>query len=181
MEINLNTNIEGLIEINPNIIFDNRGYFLKTFSHSSFLKDNIRLNLKEEYFSMSNKGVLRGMHFQTPPFSLEKLVLCVTGSVLDVVLDLRKNSSTYLNLYSTILNADSPKMIFIPSGCAHGFLSLENNSILNYKVSEEYKPNFDKGVLWSSINFDWPITENLVVSERDKMFPSLNNFNSPFS
>lgn len=180
MEINFSNTIEGLFEINPKVIFDNRGFFLKTFLHSAYLKESISFDWKEEYFSMSNKGVLRGMHFQTPPFSLDKLVFCITGSVLDVIVDLRINSSTYLNVYSTILDSKSSKMIFIPNGCAHGFLSLENNSILQYKVSEEYNSKNDKGILWSSINFDWPIIDKLIISERDQILPSLNFFNSPF-
>jgi dTDP-4-dehydrorhamnose 3,5-epimerase len=176
----LNTQLNGVFEIISPLLKDNRGFFLKHYN-SSFFKDNLlNVDWKEEYFSASNKNVIRGMHFQVPPYSVEKLVTCLTGSVIDVIIDLRPKSSTYLKIYSTKLTGSEPRSIYIPKGCAHGFISLEDNSIMHYMVSEEYNYSCDKGVLWSSIGFDWPRDANTVVSERDKLHPELDSFLTPF-
>ena len=128
---------------------------------------------------MSNKDVVRGMHFQTQPDDHDKTVTCVQGAVLDVVLDLRKASKTYKQVFSTELNAQNKQVLVIPKGCAHGFLSLQDNSMMFYKVSTVYSPVNDKGILWSSIGFDWPVA-NALVSERDQSHPTLTNYESPF-
>lgn len=176
----LSTTIKDVYELLSDLMCDNRGFFLKTFTHSYFEANKLNTEWKEEYFSMSHINVLRGMHFQVPPYSVEKLVTCLSGSVLDVVVDLRSKSPTYLKVYSTILDSKSPKSIYIPKGCAHGFLSLAENSLLHYKVSEEYNPIHDKGILWSTIDYNWPILNGLIISDRDKFHPSLDSFDNPF-
>ncbi|SOC80332.1 dTDP-4-dehydrorhamnose 3,5-epimerase [Salinimicrobium sediminis] len=178
MEV-LETNISGCFEIQPKMLKDNRGWFLKTFHLDQFRDQGLETNWEEEYFSCSNKNVLRGIHFQIPPNEHFKLVTCLNGKVLDVIIDLRKSSSTYLKCFSTILTDENNKMVYIPKGCGHAFLSLEDNSVLFYKVSTVYSPKNDKGILWNTINYDWPIS-NPTLSPRDTQHPSLNNFINPF-
>jgi len=122
---------------------------------------------------------LRGVHFQTPPDDHYKLVTCLNGSVIDVIVDLRKNSSTFKKCFSLILNAQNKKMIYVPKGCGHAFLSLEDNSVLFYKVSTVYSPENDKGILWNSIDYDWPVSKP-ILSSRDMAHPTMNHFKSPF-
>lgn len=176
----IKTELSGVYEIISPLVKDDRGFFIKHFN-SSFFRDNfLNIDWKEEYFSKSNRNVIRGMHFQVPPFSVDKLVTCLTGSVIDVIIDLRPKSNTFKKIYSTKLVSSAPKSIYIPKGCAHGFISLEDNSIMHYMVSEEYNNSSDKGILWSSIGFDWPIDGNVIVSERDKLHPILETFLTPF-
>jgi dTDP-4-dehydrorhamnose 3,5-epimerase len=173
------TNFFGLYEINPTIIKDSRGYFIKTFHHNSFTEMGLNTEWKEEYFSSSIKNVIRGLHFQTPPYEHIKLVTCISGAVLDVVVDLRKESKTFKSVFSTELNASNSKQLYIPKGCAHGFLALENNTIMHYKVSSEYNQSKDMGILWNSIDFNWKVN-NPILSERDKSHPSIFDYSSPF-
>lgn len=158
---------------------DPRGSFFKTYHIENYEGLGLPTDWQEEYFSMSYKNVVRGMHFQTPPGDHDKIVTCVQGAVLDVVLDLRKASKTYKKVFSAELNAQNKHVLVIPKGCAHGFLSLQDNSIMFYKVSTVYSPANDKGILWSSIGFDWPVT-NALVSERDQIHPKLAEYESPF-
>lgn len=178
MEIK-STKIEGLLKLYPIVRLDERGNFFKTFHLDIFEANGIPTHWAEEYFSHSSKNVLRGMHFQAPPMHHHKMVTCLSGAVLDVILDLRKGSSTYKQVYATELNDKNKAALFIPKGCAHGFLSLQNNSLMFYKVSTVYSPEQDKGVLWNSINFDWSVAKPL-LSERDMKHPALSNFKSPF-
>ncbi len=173
------TDIDGVCIIDSKSFVDERGLFLKTFHAEFFKKNNLAVDFKEEYYSISNKNVIRGMHFQTPPFDLEKLVYCIKGSVMDVLIDLRKKSATY-NKYITIdLNGSDGKIVYIPKGVAHGFCSLEDDTVMMYKVTSVYNSESDKGILWDSFGLKWPIV-NPVVSSRDLSFPSLEKFNSPF-
>lgn len=178
MEI-LETSIPGCFEIRPKLLEDIRGWFLKTYHRDQFKDFGLEAQWNEEYFSSSQKDVLRGVHFQTPPDAHYKLVTCLNGSVIDVIVDLRKKSPTFRKCISLDLNAQNKKMIYIPKGCGHAFLSLEDNSVLFYKVSTEYSPENDKGILWSSIDYDWPISQP-ILSTRDIKHPKMNNFNSPF-
>ncbi len=157
---------------------DQRGRFVKTFHNKYFDENNLNTDFNEQYYSVSKQGVLRGMHFQVPPFAHSKLVYCVAGSILDVAVDLRKNSPTFLNHISIELSADKANMIYLPEGIAHGFFSLVD-AVVMYNVSTTYRPEADSGVLWSSIGMDWP-KPNPRVSERDKTFPKLKEFDSPF-
>lgn len=173
------TFIKGLKILSPRVMEDPRGSFFKTYHNENFEELGLPTVWCEEYFSMSNKDVVRGMHFQTPPDDHNKMVSCVQGAVVDVVLDLRKASKTYKQLYSAELNAQNKHALVIPKGCAHGFLSLQDQSMMFYKVSTVYSPSNDKGILWSSIDFDWPV-ENALVSKRDQNHPLLTEFKSPF-
>ncbi len=148
---------------------DLRGQFLKPFS-KKLLPD---FDVQECFFSHSTRGVLRGMHFQLPPFEQDKLVVCLSGRVLDVALDLRNGS-----LYSTELSADQPRALFIPKGFAHGFYALDD-ALLGYWVNSSYSAEHDQGIRWDSFGFNWPL-KRPVLSERDKRLPKLSEFVSPF-
>lgn len=159
---------------------DNRGSFTKVF-HMEQLENMKVSNIqwKETYYSFSNKNVLRGMHFQVPPMDHEKMVHVMSGSVLDVVLDLRKKSTNYGKVQVFYLSAKKPQALFIPKGFAHGFLTLEDNTNMLYHVSTSYSKEHDKGIDYRSISFDWGI-ENPILSERDQTFPNFEDFISPF-
>ncbi len=174
----IKTEIKNLFIIKNYNFIDNRGSFNKTFSFDEFRSFGINFIPKEIYYSISKKNVIRGMHFQTPPAEHSKLVSVINGKVLDVVLDLRKNSGTYGKAISVILKANE-NSIFIPIGCAHGFKSLENNSFVLYCQTSCYSKENDSGILWNSFGFDWEI-ENPILSERDLSFIDFNKFISPF-
>lgn len=176
-----NTSLEGVYIINNFNALDDRGLFIKTFNQSAFKESNLPLEIKESYFSMSKKNVIRGMHFQLPPDDHVKLVGVASGAILDVVVDLRKESSTYKHHMPVELSAKNKKSIYIPKGLAHGFKSLEENTITIYNVSTEYNPNSDFGIHYNSFEFDWQIA-NPIMSKRDIEFQSLASFcnNNPF-
>lgn len=169
------TKIDGVYIINNFIAKDNRGAFIKTFNHKSYENNLINFNIKESYYSISKKNVIRGMHFQIPPKDHEKLVYVPFGSILDVVVDLRPNSKTYKNHISVILSDKNNKSIFIPKGIAHGYKSLENNSITVYNVATGYDPNTDDGIKYNSFGFDWQIKKP-ILSSRDENFLTMNDF-----
>lgn len=171
--------MKDLFVIKSSVFTDERGVFIKTFHNEFFRSIGLQTNFREEYYSISNKNVIRGMHFQTPPCDHEKLVYCVMGRVLDVIIDLRKNSDSFGQFYSIELTGSDGKIIFIPKGFAHGFCSLEDNSVMMYKVSAEYSQKNDTGIKWDSFGFQWPIKDP-ILSERDQSFPDLEKFNSPF-
>lgn len=175
------TILEGVFIINNFNASDDRGLFVKTFNKNLFLELNLNLEIKESYFSVSKKNVIRGMHFQLPPFDHEKLVFVPKGSILDVVVDLRKNSSTYKKYISVELSDKNKKSIYIPKGLAHGFKSLENNTITVYNVATEYDSTADAGIHYNSFSFDWEVKDP-IVSPRDTEFIRLSSFcnNNPF-
>jgi dTDP-4-dehydrorhamnose 3,5-epimerase len=179
MEVIYNS-IPGCYELEVDDFNDERGGFFKTFHIDLFKKKGLETNWREEYYSTSKKNVIRGMHFQTPPEDHNKLVTCLSGSVIDVIIDLRKDSPMFKKHIVFHLMAKSKnRMLYIPKGCAHGFLSLEDDTLMNYKVSTIYSPDNDKGILWNSFGFEWK-TNNPIISNRDKCHPSINEFNSPF-
>jgi len=157
---------------------DGRGSFVKTFSASVFENSGIRVGVLEEFYSVSAKNVVRGMHFQTPPRDHEKIVFCAAGSVLDVLVDLRAGSS-YGCSGSVLLDARQPKLLIIPRGIAHGFRSLEHGSLMVYKTSTEHDPAHDAGIRWDSFGFDWGIAHP-ILSSRDEALPLFKNYASPF-
>jgi len=173
------TFIEGLHILHLNKIADNRGGFIKMFNEAFFLEHNLTTLIKESYFSISHKNVVRGMHFQTPPADHTKLVFVNQGTITDVVLDIRKQSATFGKYYSLEISADKPKLVYIPSGCAHGFLSKEDNTIVSYMQTSVYNKECDMGILWNSFGMDWE-TESPIISGRDAAFSCFNNFKSPF-
>ena len=174
MEI-IKTEIEGVFIIKNKIFQDERGKFIKTYHKEEFEKNNLCTDFKESYFSISNKNVIRGMHFQLPPFDHEKLVYVSKGKVLDVILDLRKNSKTLGKAISIELSEENGYSIYIPKGLAHGFKSLEDGTIMTYNVATVYNQQSDYGIRWNSFNFDWGLEEP-VMSERDKNFEGLEEF-----
>jgi dTDP-4-dehydrorhamnose 3,5-epimerase len=175
----LKTNLEGLYIIQNNVFRDKRGIFVKTFHKKVFEENNLETDFRESFFSISKKNVIRGMHFQLPPDDHVKLVYCAKGEILDVVVDLRKNSPTYGKFFSINLTGNNGKIIYIPKGFAHGFKSLTNNSVVVYMTTKEYSPKNDTGIRWDSFGFDWEI-DNPIISERDKSFLPLEKFESPF-
>jgi len=174
------TKIPGCYIFQANIIKDDRGIFVKTFNESLFKASGITVDWKEEYFSVSKRGVLRGMHFQIPPKEHSKFVFPIAGRVFDVLVDLRVGSPTFKEACHFELSADEGRGLLIAPGIAHGFCSLEDNSLLLYNVTSEYSPSEDSGVLWKSIPVDWPYVDERLISNRDKNFKTLENFESPF-
>ena len=175
----LNTKIKDCYYLETPIKNDNRGSFHKIYHNSSFSFQGLELSFKEQYFTVSNKNVLRGMHFQLPPYDNSKLITCLSGRVLDVILDLRVNSPSYMKYDSFELIGKNKQAILIPSGIAHGFISLEDNSEMLYSTTCEYDFDHDKGILWSSFGFDWPC-QSPILSERDQNQVMANDFKSPF-
>jgi dTDP-4-dehydrorhamnose 3,5-epimerase len=173
--------LPGVILVEPFRHSDARGEFVKSFHAAEFAEHNIRFEMREEFYSVSQRGVLRGMHFQTPPFAHQKVVTCLTGRVMDVVVDLRKASPTYGKHLAIELNAANRSVLYIPVGLAHGFLSLESDSCLVYKTDREHAPQNDAGIRWDSFGYSWPMSANdLVVSQRDQQHPPLADNSSPF-
>lgn len=174
MEI-IKTELEGVFIIKNKIFQDERGIFIKTYNKNEFEKNNLCIEFKESYFSISNKDVIRGMHFQLPPFEHEKLVYVAKGKVLDVIVDLRKNSKTLGKYISLELSEENGYSVYIPKGLAHGFKALEDGSIMVYNVATVYNSESDYGIRWDSFGFDWK-TEEPILSARDKKFESMNDF-----
>ena len=158
---------------------DNRGFFYKTYNYEEFKEISLNFKPKEQFFSVSNENVLRGMHFQTKGYAHEKLVTCLSGKVLDVIVDLRTNSKYFKNVISIELDSANPYSLYIPIGFAHGFVSFKNNTLMQYLTSSVYNQNFDAGVHWKSINFKWPNQEYL-VSERDMNHPNIEDLKCEF-
>ena len=161
------------------LAYDNRGKFVKLFHEETFLKFGLRVDFKENYYSVSQKNVIRGMHFQLPPYEHAKLVHVIHGSIWDVVVDLRKNSPTYKKHIKVFLTDKEPTSLYIPEGFAHGFKALEDNTVTLYQVTSAYQKDADSGIAFDTIGFDWEVN-NPIVSERDCNFISLQDFESPF-
>lgn len=173
------TILDGCFKIQPFFTQDERGKFVKTFHAERFAELGLPIDWREEYYSSSRKGVLRGMHFQMPPHDHEKLVYCMQGRVLDVVVDLRKASPTFGKHVAIELNAVRGDGLMIPKGMAHGFLALSEDILMTYKVTTVYVPSNDKGIHWNSFGANWGITEP-IISARDAVHPAFSDFDSPF-
>jgi len=173
--------IEGLLVINPKIFGDDRGYFFESWSEESFAKNDLDLDFVQDNQSLSSKGVLRGLHFQNPPFAQGKLVRVIKGAVLDVVVDIRKESATYGQHFSIELNEENKTIFWIPPGFAHGFITLEDDTIFTYKCTGVYNSASEEALLWSDkdLNIDWGAIEPL-VSDKDLVAGSFKNFKSQF-
>jgi dTDP-4-dehydrorhamnose 3,5-epimerase len=171
--------IPGCFELVPRKIKDERGHFVKIFHCDAFKKLGLNTDWREEYYSVSRKGVLRGLHFQLPPHDHEKLVYCVSGEVFDVIVDLRMGSPMYGRHALFQLDAVNAGMIYIPKGCAHGFYCLSDTATVMYKVSSVYSPQSDTGIRWDSLDIPWP-DNNPVLSSRDAGFKPFDDFTSPF-
>lgn len=171
--------IPGCVELRPSVLQDERGSFVKPFQESMFRSAGLPVDFPERYYSTSHQGVIRGLHFQVPPRQHHKLVYCVAGRVLDVMVDLRQGSPSFGEVAAIELNDQQWNALFLPVGLAHGFACLSEVAVMAYSVGSEYLPAADTGVRWDSIDFDWPITDP-VVSARDRSLPALGTYDSPF-
>jgi len=174
--------IEGLFIIEPEIHGDNRGYFFESFHHKKFTEAiGYEITFVQDNESLSSKGILRGLHLQSPPFGQSKLVRVIQGSVLDVAVDIRKNSKTFGKYQMIELTASNKKQFFIPEGFAHGFLTIEDNTVFQYKCSNYYNPKNELGIIWndSQLNINWPKID-ITTSEKDKNLPLFTEFKTPY-
>ena len=186
----IKTAIEGVVIIEPRIFGDARGYFFESFSQREF-DEKVAIPqygkpiiFVQDNESMSSYGVMRGLHFQAPPFTQSKLVRCVKGKVLDVAVDIRKGSPTYGQHVAVELTEDNHRQFFVPRGFAHGFAVLSETAVFQYKCDNFYAPQADGGIsiMDYSLGIDWNIpTENALLSEKDMKHELLKDFNSPFS
>lgn len=173
------TGIAGLELLRPKHFKDQRGSFVKTFHAGAFEALGLSFQPREAFYSTSARSVVRGMHFQVPPAAHNKIIYCCRGRILDVVVDLRLGSPTFCRVFSKELNSERPEIIFIPVGLAHGFLSLEDDSLVCYQTDAVHTPECDAGIAWDSIDFNWPV-EEAVISDRDRKLPRLEHFETPF-
>lgn len=178
MEV-IETALKDVFILKHNEFSDQRGSFVKFFQRSFFESRGIKNGFQEVFYTESKKNVIRGMHFQIPPEDHAKLTTVIDGEILDVVLDLRKSSPTFGKHIKILLSRENRKSIYIPSGCAHGFLSNHDKSIICYMVTTEHSIPHDLGIRWNSFGCDWNI-DNPIISERDVSFPTFNEFTSPF-
>lgn len=175
------TNIEGLLIIQPQVFKDERGYFLESFNAIKLSEVDFGSTFIQDNESLSQKNVVRGLHFQNPPFAQGKLVRVIKGAVLDVALDIRKNSPTYGQHFAIELNEENKTMFWIPPGFAHGFSTLQDNTIFSYKCTNVYNKNAEGCILWndSDLGINWKIN-NPIISEKDKLGEKFKQFNSQF-
>ena len=176
------TNIEGLTIFEPQIFEDDRGSFFESWNENIFKKYLKNIKFVKKNQSVSKKNCLRGLHFQDPPYAHGKLVRVIKGSVLDVAVDLRKKSKTYGQHEKVILSATNNKIFWIPEGFAHGFISLEEDTIFSYKCTNFYNKESERTILWndSKLNIDWSIKSKPFISEKDLIGESFDNFQSKF-
>jgi dTDP-4-dehydrorhamnose 3,5-epimerase len=179
----IETEMPGLIIIEPNVFKDKRGYFLESYNQKEFESFIGKVDFVQDNESKSTYGVLRGLHFQKPPFAQAKLVRCIEGRILDVVVDLRSVSPTFGKYMSVELSAEDKRQLFIPKGFAHGFVVLSEEAIFAYKVDNFYSPDHDSGIAWNDEHFgiDWKVPfDKLVVSAKDMMLKQLSEIQNPF-
>ena len=180
----IETKISDVIIIEPTVFGDNRGYFLKSYNKKKFEEVVGKTSFIQDNESKSSKGVLRGLHFQKPPFEQAKLVRCIEGEVLDVAVDIRKNSKTYGKHVAVLLSGENKRQLFVPRGFAHGFLVLSDSATFAYKVDNTYAPGFDAGIRWNDkeLNIQWDLEDNeVLVSAKDAELPFFLEFQSPFT
>jgi len=176
------TNIEGVLVLTPNIFGDERGYFFESFNQEKFEKAiGHSITFVQDNQSKSQKGVLRGLHFQNPPYEQGKLVRVINGSVLDIAVDIRKNSSTYGEHFSLEISSDNQKMIWLPTGMAHGFVALEDDTVFFYKCTNYYNKESEGSILWNDkdLAIDWKVN-NPLLSDKDKESTPFTSFKSQF-
>ncbi len=177
------TELEGLIIIEPKIFKDERGYFLESYNKKEFESFFGKINFVQDNESKSTYGVLRGLHFQRPPFTQAKLVRCLSGRVLDVAVDLRSVSPTFGKYLSLELSSDDKRQLYIPKGFAHGFIVLSEEAVFSYKVDNFYSPSHDSGIAWNDPHFgiDWKVPLNEIkVSEKDRKLKPFIDIEIPF-
>lgn len=174
--------IEGLMIIEPRAFKDERGFFLERYVKAGFSENGVNSDFVQDNHSWSTRGVLRGLHFQIPPHSQDKLVWVVSGEIFDVAVDLRLGSPTYGQHEAIVLSAENKKMFYIPRGFAHGLQVLSDTADVLYKISDYYFPELDKGILWDDpdLGIKWPLASP-IVSAKDQNHPLLKDFKSPFN
>ena len=179
------TDIDGVLIIEPKVFGDSRGYFFESFNAKEFReKTGLDINFVLDNESMSTYGVMRGLHFQMPPYTQSKLVRCVKGKVLDVAVDIRKGSPTYGQHVAVELTEDNHRQFFVPKGFAHGFAVLSETAVFQYKCDNFYAPQADGGIsiLDESLGIDWRIpTDQALLSDKDTRHPLLKDFETPFT
>lgn len=177
------TKIKDLIILEPKIFRDDRGYFFESYNQKKLEEIVGEVSFIQDNESKSSKGILRGLHFQKPPFDQAKLVRCVKGKVLDVAVDIRKGSKTYGQFVVVELSSENKKQLYIPRGFAHGFLVLSKHAVFAYKVDNIYAPDYDDGIYWNdpTLNIPWRFNESKIqVSEKDSKLELFKKLNSPF-
>ena len=177
MEV-IKTNIEGVVIIEPKVFKDTRGYFFESFSQREFEEKVRKINFVQDNESMSSYGVMRGLHFQRPPFTQSKLVRCVKGRVLDVAVDIRKGSPTYGQHVAVELTETNHRQFFVPRGFAHGFAVLSETAVFQYKCDNFYAPQSEGAIAWddAALAIDWRIpADKVILSEKDKCHPLLKD------
>lgn len=180
MEV-IKTEIEGLLIVKPAVFPDKRGYFFESYNKEKYVKEGINVDFVQDNVSFSQKNVLRGLHFQNPPHAQAKLVSVLRGAVLDVAVDIRKNSPSYGKHYSVVLSEENKLQFFLPAGFAHGFLTLEDNTLFSYKCSNLYHKEAEGSILWNDpeLGIDWQV-ENPIVSPKDEEAYGLKDLKSQF-
>jgi len=180
----IETKISDVIIIDPIVFGDTRGYFLESYNKKKFEEVVGKKSFVQDNESKSSKGVLRGLHFQKPPFEQAKLVRCIEGEVLDVAVDIRKNSKTYGEHVAVLLSGKNKRQLFVPRGFAHGFLVLSDSATFAYKVDNTYSPEHDAGIRWNDkeLNIEWGMEDSeVMVSEKDAELPFFLEFESLFT
>jgi dTDP-4-dehydrorhamnose 3,5-epimerase len=173
------TPIPGCFELRPKVLSDERGAFVKFFQYDAWHRLGLSVDIKEQYYSRSQRNVLRGLHFQRPPAQHAKAVFCVSGHAFDVLLDLRKGSPTFGKCHACHLHGEQANGVYVPEGLAHGFAAMEDDTVLVYLVTSEYSPENDTGVRWDSAGIEWPIGKP-IVSDRDRSLTPMVEFVTPF-
>ncbi|WP_374166569.1 dTDP-4-dehydrorhamnose 3,5-epimerase [Arcticibacter sp. MXS-1] len=180
----IETDLPGVVIIEPRVWKDARGYFFESYNEKSFTEAGISPSFVQDNQSFSHKGTLRGLHGQSNPFAQGKLVRVIQGRVLDVAVDIRTGSPTYGKHVSVELSGENFRMLWIPPGFLHGFATLEDNTIFTYKVTGLYDKSSEIGVRWddATLNIDWQLSrEEIIISEKDEVLPHFKDFKSPFS
>jgi dTDP-4-dehydrorhamnose 3,5-epimerase len=177
-----NLSLPGLLLIKPRVFEDERGYFIESYNEKEWREAGLQASFVQDNQSMSKKNTLRGLHFQHPPFAQGKLVRVVRGAVLDVAVDIRDGSPTYGQAYKVLLSADNFLQLYIPEGFAHGFLTLEDDTVFSYKCTNYYSAAHEDGLLWNDneLGIDWE-TKNPFLSTKDENNKLFKNFKSPFN
>lgn len=175
------TPLDGLLIIKPDVFEDERGYFFESFNEEKFREAGLNITFRQDNESKSRKGVLRGLHFQAPPFEQGKLVRVIRGSVLDVAVDIRRRSPTYGRWESIVLSGQNKWMYWVPPGFAHGFVTLEDDTVFFYKCTNVYNKASEGSVRWDDpvLHIDWGVTDP-VISDKDKLAPGFAGFTTPF-
>lgn len=177
----IETNVPDLLIVEPKVFQDERGYFFEAHNQKKLKESGLELTFVQDNESKSQKGVLRGLHFQKPPYAQGKLVRVIKGAVLDVAVDIRKGSPTFGRHHAVEITEENKKMFWIPPGFAHGFVTLEDETIFFYKCTNYYNKESEGSILWNDpdLNIDWGV-QNPVLSEKDRQAPAFSHFDSPF-